>query len=301
MPRPNNSGKGLRTWYLRLLFAGAAMMVVSGAALACGAETTSSPAAVSPTTLTITGAGGTTRVLNYLADAYGQQHSDLAFEFPKGSGSGGGAKGAVDGTLDLGAMSRPPKDSEMELGIEYLSFAEDKVVVVTSPDIQVRALTNQQVNDIFTGFITNWSEVGGPDKTIKVLVRDEDDSKPKVLRREIFGDTAFAEGSVVFTSESDMQKALGGTNGALGYVAYSGVRLKDLDLNVLALEGQDPADVGSAYPRSRVLGVAFLLSNAAKVKPFLDFLKIPEANSLLEDKGIFWIGQPSLREGDLHG
>ena len=91
MPSSNDYGKGGGTWRLRLLVAGAAMMVVAGAASACGGEATSSPAAVSPTTLTITGAGGTTRVLSYLADAYSQQHSDLAFEFPKGSGSGGGA------------------------------------------------------------------------------------------------------------------------------------------------------------------------------------------------------------------
>ena len=275
---------------MRLFSTGAAMIVVAGAASACGREATPLPTAVvAPTTLTITGAGGTTRVLKYLAEAYGQQHSDLAFEFPRGSGSGGGAKGAGDGTLDLGAMSRPPKDSELALGIEYVSFAEDKVVVVTSPDIEVRALTNQQVKEIFTGVATNWLEIGGPDSLMKVFVRDEDDSNTKILRKEIIGDTDFAEGSVVFTSESDMQKALGGTAGAVGYVAYSGVRLKDLDLNVLALDGQDPADVASAYPRSRVLGVAYLPGNTAKVKPFLDFLKSSETQALLEDKGIFWI------------
>jgi len=66
--------------------------------------------------MTVTGAGGTTPVLNYVANAYNQKHSGLAFEFPKGSGSGGGAKGAADGTLNLGAMSRPPKGSELALG-----------------------------------------------------------------------------------------------------------------------------------------------------------------------------------------
>ena len=67
---PNDFGGGVGTWYVRLLLAVAAIRVVSGAASACGEETTASPAAVSPTALTITGAEGTTRVLNYLANAY---------------------------------------------------------------------------------------------------------------------------------------------------------------------------------------------------------------------------------------
>ena len=93
------------------------MMVVAGAASACGVEATSSPTAVSPTTLTITGVRDTTRALSYPTDAYSQQHSDLAFEFPKGSGSAGGAEGAADGTLDLSAMSHPPRNPELALGI----------------------------------------------------------------------------------------------------------------------------------------------------------------------------------------
>ena len=60
-------------------------------------------------TLTITGAGGTTRVLQYLANNYSKQHNDITFEFLSGSGSSGGVKGVLAGKVDLGAMSRPPK------------------------------------------------------------------------------------------------------------------------------------------------------------------------------------------------
>src|SRR5512147_735762 len=81
---------------------------------ACGGPTTQTvpdPTAIPQINLTIAGSGGAATVLKYLADAYTKQHSEMTFEFLSGSSSGGGVSGALDGTLDLGTMSRLPKDS----------------------------------------------------------------------------------------------------------------------------------------------------------------------------------------------
>ena len=97
------------------------------------------------------------------------------------------------GQVDLGAMSRPPKDSELSDGIVHVGFAEDKVVVVASPDVNITSLTSQQIKSIFAGEITNWVAVGGPNTAITVLIREEKDSNTKLLRRGILGDAGFAE------------------------------------------------------------------------------------------------------------
>jgi len=256
---------------------------------ACGSaalETAPAPTTTPQVTLTISGSGGTSAVLKFLADAYRQQHNDLAFNFLSGSGSGGGVKGVVEGQFDLGAMSRLPNDSELAGGIEYLGFGNDKVVVATSPDLAITGLTRQQAKDIFLGAITNWSAVGGPDAPISILVREEEESSTLILREGIFGNGAFAAGTVVITSEGDMKKTLPKATNTIGYLAYSGVRLDNVPVHVLALDGQDPADIGGAYPYIRPLGVVYLPAQAAKAQPFLDFITGPEAQALLAGQGI---------------
>jgi len=242
--------------------------------------------AVPQTTLTIAGSGGAATVLKYLAEAYGKQHSELAFEFLSGSGSSGGVKGVLDATLDLGTMSRPPKDSELSSGIKYLAFSTDRIVIATSSDLSIPGLSSQQVKDIFLGDITNWSAVGGPNVPINVFVRDEDESRTQVLRKELFGDGAFATGSVVFTSEGDLRDALAATANTIAFLSYGGLRLSDSNAHALVIDGKDPADLGSNYPYDYALGVAYLPSNAAKIQSFLDFLASPEAFALLAEKGI---------------
>lgn len=250
------------------------------------AQTRPTPIVVPQTTLTVSGSGGTTAILKYLAEAYNRQHNDLAFEFLSGAGSSGGVKGVLAEQLDLGTMSRPPKDSELADGIVYLHFGTEKVVVATSPDLSINGLTSQQVKDIFLGKIKNWSEVGGPDATISVLVRDEEETNTKILRQGLFGEAAFTAGAVVFTSEDDLKSALASTTHAIAYLAYGGIRLGNLKVNPVAIDGQEPADLNGDYPYTRPVGVAYLPANAAKVQPFLDFITSPEARTLLTEQGI---------------
>lgn len=250
------------------------------------AQTAPTPVAAPQATLTISGAGGTSAILKYLAEVYKQQHSDLGFNFLSGGGSSGGVQGVMESQLDLGAMSRPPKDSELADGMTYLQFGTEKIVVATSQDLSITELTSEQVKDIFLGKIKNWSEVGGPDVAISVLVRDEEETNTKILRQEIFGDAAFSSGAVVFTSEGDIKAALSSTSYAIAYMAYGGVRLENLATKPLVIDGLDPAALNGGYPYTRPIGVAYLPANAAKVQPFLDFITSPEAQMLLEKHGI---------------
>ena len=281
---------------LNLVIAVAVLLsfAVVGAA-ACGRETTRTTAesvtVVPKTTLTVAGAGGTSRVLKLLAAAYDERYDDLGFQFPSGSGSSGGVKGVLAGQFHLGAMSRPPKEEEMTAGIEYLRFALDRVAVVTSHDLTIADLTRRQVADIFTGAITNWSEVGGPAAPIKVLVREEKDSNTKILRSGVVGDAEFAPGSAVMTSEGDTKTALSNSTNAIGYLAYSGVRIEDLPVNPVSIDGQHPGLVSGNYPlEPRPLGVAYLSSNAGEVQPYLDFLRAAEVRTLLTELGIVPVG-----------
>ena len=156
-----------------------------------------------------------------------------------------------------------------------------------SNDIAIDGLSSEQVKDIFLGNTTNWADVGGPDSLITVLTREEDDSNTKIVRNGIVGDTDFARGSHLVTSEDELKKTLAKLRASIGYLAYSGLQLDALDINVLELDGLHPSEADQYYPLdNRLLGVAYLPASLAKVQPFLDFITGNEGARLLSDKGI---------------
>jgi phosphate transport system substrate-binding protein len=250
------------------------------------AQPASTPTVAPPVKVVISGSGGTATLLKPLAEAFRHQgHSNWSFEFLSGAGTSGGVKGALDGTLDLGAMARPPKDEELAQGLKYIHFATDRVAFVTTQDIAISALTSQQVKDIFAGKITNWAEVGGPDATINLLVRDEDETNTQILRKTLFEETPFPTGAVVFTGEGDLRKALTSSSQAIAYVSYGGLKLEKVPANTVVVDGLDPTDFSRDYPYTKPAGVAYIPANAAKVQPFLDFIVSEEARKLLAEQG----------------
>lgn len=235
----------------------------------------------------ISGAGGTTGVLMALAEEYSRTNSGVSFTFLEGSGSAGGVKGVNADLLDLGAMSRRPKELEIETGIRYITFAEERVAVVTSPNLPLSMLNLEQVRAIFTGEIDNWSRIGGPDALIRLIVRVEDDSNTQIIRAGIIGDAPFGRTAVIMSSEADAMNALNSAANAIGYLAYSAVVAGDLSVHPVALDGWHPADADRAYPlASRTLGVAFLPEKVDHVQGFVDFLTGSDAREMLARHGL---------------
>jgi phosphate transport system substrate-binding protein len=264
-----------------LIFTGIGLLLVLSLAACSSPAAAPAPVAAAQPKVTASGSGGATTVVKYLANAYQQNHHDLAFEFLSGAGTAGGVKGVLEGQLDLGTMSRAPKESELADGIKFVALGDERVALVTSADLSILQLTGEQVNAIYRGKIKNWSEVGGPNAPISVLARDEEETLTQILREGIFGKEPFPAGVVVLTSASDMQSALQKTTNAIGYLSYSTVGIDKLPFNVVTIDGHAPANIQDNYPYTRLLGVAYLPSNAAKVQPFIDFINSSEARALL--------------------
>ena len=254
---------------------------------ACSAaQPTPMPTPVPKANVSVSGSGSVASTIKFLADAYGKKHSDLSFEFLSGSGTGGGTKGVLAQQLDLAAMARVSTSEESSAGMAFVSLGADRVALATSLDVSVAGLTSQQVKDILTGKITNWSAVGGPNATINVLVRDEADAATQILRDKLVGKEAFASGALVLTSAGDMNAALANTTNALGFGSYTNMVVDKAKARALTVDGHAPADVNdTGYPFTRQIGVGYLPANA-KVKPFLDYIASPEAKTLLAGVGV---------------
>jgi len=109
-----------------------------------------------------------------LAEAFMEGNPDVIIEI-QGGGSSVGVTSAGEGTVNIGAASREIKSSEMETfpNLNIYTIAYDGIAIIINPELDIPTLSLEQVRGIFSGTITNFSEVGGPDAAIVVVSREE--------------------------------------------------------------------------------------------------------------------------------
>jgi phosphate transport system substrate-binding protein len=169
-------------------------------------------------------------------------------------------------------MARPPKDEELEAAptFEYVEFGLAAVALFTHADVDVTDLTSDQAVAIFTGEITNWSEVGGEDMDIVLCIRDEKDSSTVVLRETFFSDIEFAESAQVLTSQADMEAAVAGLPGSVGFGSWVSVRAAGTEVNLITIDSIAPDNPDNASLKP--LAVGYLADRQDDVQPFIDWL-----------------------------
>lgn len=107
----------------------------------------------------IQGSTSVTPYMEKLMEAYQKVQPDVKFDFTS-NGSGAGIQAVIDGNADIGMASREIKDEEAKEGVENTVIAIDGIAVIVSPENKVDDMTLDEVRDIYTGDITNWSEIG---------------------------------------------------------------------------------------------------------------------------------------------
>ncbi len=108
--------------------------------------------------IVIAGSSSVTPVMEKLAEAYEARNPNVTIELQQ-SDSSSGMTSVRDGICDIGMASRALRESELAAGLVSTTIALDGIAVIVSPDNPVEALTSEQVRAIYTGEITDWSDV----------------------------------------------------------------------------------------------------------------------------------------------
>lgn len=108
--------------------------------------------------ITVAGSSSVTPVMEKLAEAYKAINSNVEIEVQQ-SDSTTGVISAIEGICDIGMASRELKDEETSQGVTATVIAMDGIAIIVNKENPVSALTTQQVKDIYTGAVTDWSEV----------------------------------------------------------------------------------------------------------------------------------------------
>ena len=158
--------------------AAAALTACGGSASSAAASSTSAAAGstASSTAAALSGnvaTGGSTSMKNVIAaltEGFAEVEPGVTVSYDP-TGSGAGITGAADKTLDIGLSSRALKDDE-KADVEGTTIALDGIAIIVNNASKVEDLTVDQLKQMFTGEITNWSEVGGDDGEIVLIGRE---------------------------------------------------------------------------------------------------------------------------------
>lgn len=202
----------------------------------------------------------------------------------QGGGSSVGIEGAKKGTYSIAMSSRELKsDESKELKHEVICL--DGIVVVVNKDNKVKNLSLKQCKDIFTGKIKNWKELGGSNKPIAVVSREEGsgtrdgfehvvgmESKDLVKSAEIFN----ATGQVLSNVESNKN--------AIGYISLGSLKNT---VNALTIDNVK-ASVDTVKNKEYKLQRPFVLAYKKKtdeIKKFIDYIYSKKGTELIKDNG----------------
>lgn len=163
------------------------------------------------------------------AEAYMDANQDANIAVT-GGGSGTGIAAMIEGTTDIAESSRPMKDKELAQakarGVEPVEqeVALDALSVIVNPSNPIDEITIDQLSDIFTGKISSWKQLGGPDEKIVLLSRDKNSGShvfflEQVVRRgNEKGPEEFAKTALMMPSSEAIATQVGTDKGAIGYV-----------------------------------------------------------------------------------
>lgn len=213
-----------------------------------------------------------------------------------GGGSGVGISALMDGSTDIAMASRKIKfDEKMKLqqagqAVVEKTIGWDALAVIVNPKNGVSQLTRQQLEDIFTGKITNWKQVGGNDAKIVVYSRESSSGTYEFFKEHILKGKNYMSSILSMPATGAIIQSVSQTPGAIGYVgvAYLNDKVKPLKVSYDGKTYVAPSYTtakNKSYPVVRPLYFYYLKKDEAKLKPFVDFSIGAQGQKIAKDLG----------------
>ncbi|WP_320052791.1 PstS family phosphate ABC transporter substrate-binding protein [uncultured Acetobacteroides sp.] len=213
-----------------------------------------------------------------------------------GGGSGVGIAALIEGTTDIAMASRPLKFYEKikiqaaKINYKQVEIAKDALSVIVHPSNKVSKLNRQQLEDIFTGKITNWKQVGGSDMRIIVYTRETSSGTYEFFKDHVMGKKNFARTALSMSATGAVIQSISQTKGAIGYVglAYLNKKVKQIAVSFNG-KGYVAPTVQNAlsgkYPITRPLYYFYDIKREKVVMPFIHFVLSEKGQQLVKEDG----------------
>ena len=227
------------------------------------------------------------KVIGALSEQFMADNSGVSITYDP-TGSGAGIEAASNGSADIGLASRALKDEEKAGGLTETVVALDGIAVIVNADSKVEDLSVEQIAKIFTGEITDWSEVGGEAGKISCIGR-EAGSGTRDGFESITGTKDACKLDQELTSTGGVIEAVAGNANAIGYASLSAVEGKDtakaVTVGGVACTEESVLDGSYAIQRPFVLVTKTDASLSTAAQAFFDYTTSTAANDLIKAAG----------------
>ena len=266
--------------------------LIAGSMLtACGGNTTgtdtaadTSSASSQSATVSTDGSTSMEKVIGYLSESYMEENKNVKVTYnPTGSGSG--IQAVSEGRCDIGLSSRDLKDDEKQT-LDQTVVAIDGIAIIVNPENNVENLSVEQIAKIYTGEITNWSEVGANDAPI-VLIGREAASGTRDGFEAITDTKDKCQYGQELTSTGDVIQTVASNPNAIGYASLASVKdtVKVVNVDNVAPSKETIQDGSYKIQRDFVLVTKKDTPLSTEAQKFFDFATSKDADTLIEQAG----------------
>lgn len=208
-------------------------------------------------------------------------------------GSGTGLKQVSEGSVDIGssdvfAKEKLPEAKAAELVDHKVAVTVMAPVVSKEIGTNVKSLTKAQLQDIFTGKVTNWKDVGGPDEAVVLITRPSTSGTRALFTKyALDGKEELSNKSMETDDSGTLVQTVSQTKGAIGYVALSYL-MNNNTVTPLAIDGVEPTLDNVYNGKYPVWGYEHMYTKgeaAGAVKAFIDFIVSKDYSADIEKQG----------------
>lgn len=217
-----------------------------------------------------------------------------------GGGSGTGIAALINGTTDICAASRSINEKERKLATDNgknpveIITARDGIAVIVNRDNPIAELSVKQIGGIFSGAVSNWQEVGGPDQPIIVFSRESSSGTFVFFQEHVLNKADYTQQARFLPGTSAVVQAVGADRGAIGYVglgfaAEGGDRIKALAVKATAtapaVAPSEESVRSGEYAIARPLYFYIGSEAAGPAREFIDFCLGPAGQKIVRETG----------------
>lgn len=241
-------------------------------------------------TVTASGSSALLPLAQAAADKFMESNPNLVITV-NGGGSGEGLKQVADGSVDIG-NSDVSAEEKLDADVAKTLTDHEVAIVAMAPvvnkDLGITSLTTDQLVSIFTGKVTNWKDVGGPDEEILLVTRPGSSGTRAAFKKWALNGEEEASNEALETDDSGTLVQTVSTNkGAVGYVALSYL-VNNTDVQAVAIDGVEPTLENAYSGEYKVWSYEHMYTNgegSKEAQAFIEYMCGDEFSSEVEKMG----------------
>lgn len=239
--------------------------------------------------LIVPGSGNNEFVLGEIAKVFNSRQNLHQVVVPPSSGTAGAVRDVSEGITALGRSGRPLREAELAKGLTYLPLGREAVVVVAGSAVTVRHISTEQLKGVFSGKITQWSELGGKSAPIRAITKESTDAIRSQLTAYL-KDITYADTIRIAHFDTQLLELLDRYPTSLAIMNRSALGACKTKVVTLALDGVEPSSENVATGRYPLVMEYGLIHKTGTLSPaskaLIDFIRSPDGVAILRQHGV---------------